>query len=109
MTRIVVAGLIVSLVSLAVIAGLGIGSLAWGIGSVVTGATVVAVVLTMAGHVRPIACPRCTTMMPALRWPTSFKQAMWGGWTCARCGCEIDRSGSAMTPDADRARSARCC
>jgi len=96
MTRIVVAGLAVSLVSLAVIAGLGIGSLAWGIGSVVVGATVVAVVLTITGRIHPISCPRCTSMMPALRWPTSFRQAMWGGWTCQSCGCEIDRSGAAI-------------
>ena len=93
MTRIVVAGLAVSLLSLAVIAGLGIGSLAWGIGSVVTGATVVAVVLTITGRIHPISCPRCTAMMPALRWPTSLKQALWGGWTCPSCGCDMNRSG----------------
>jgi hypothetical protein len=109
MTRVVMAGLFVSLVSLAVIAGLGIGSLAWGISSVAAGATVVAVMLTLIGRIHPVSCPRCATVMPALRWPTSFKQAMWGGWTCARCGCEIDRSGSAMAPHTGRTRSARCC
>ena len=96
MTRTVVTALTVSLVSLAVIAGLGIGSLAWGI---VAGAAVVAAVMAMAGRIRPVPCPRCTTPMPTFRRPASVKQALWGGWTCPTCGCEMDRSGRAMTCD----------
>ena len=28
-----------------------------------------------------------------VRKPTSFRQAAWGGWTCSKCGCEIDKWG----------------
>ena len=41
-------------------------------------------------------CPRCGTDLPATRWPTSFKQAIYGGWTCQKCGCEVDRKGNAI-------------
>lgn len=36
-------------------------------------------------------CVDCGTPMPAIRKPTSWKQALWGGWTCPRCGSEYDR------------------
>jgi hypothetical protein len=38
-------------------------------------------------------CPQCTTPFPRLRWPVNRRQALWGGNTCRRCGCEIDRWG----------------
>ena len=41
-------------------------------------------------------CPVCGTQQPACRKPTSFRQAIWGGWTCANCGTEIDRNGTAI-------------
>lgn len=41
-------------------------------------------------------CPTCGTKQPAQRRPTSFRQLMWGGWTCAHCGTEIDRHGKAI-------------
>lgn len=41
-------------------------------------------------------CPTCGTKQPARRKPTSFRQLMWGGWTCATCGTEIDRNGKAI-------------
>jgi hypothetical protein len=41
-------------------------------------------------------CPTCGTRQPARRQPTSFRQLMWGGWTCANCGTEIDRHGKAI-------------
>jgi transposase len=25
-----------------------------------------------------------------------LKQALWGGWTCPNCGCEVDRQGNAI-------------
>jgi hypothetical protein len=43
-------------------------------------------------------CPTCETRQPAIRKPTSFRQLIWGGWTCATCGTEIDRHGKAITP-----------
>jgi len=99
MIRVTAAGVLASLVSLAAIAALAlaIGSLAWGIGSVLICATVVAAVMAMTGRLHPISCPRCATLMPTFRRPASVKQALWGGWSCPNCGCEIDRSGDAMT------------
>ncbi len=38
-------------------------------------------------------CPKCGRKVPAIRKPTSARQAMWGGWTCSNCGCEIDKWG----------------
>ncbi len=40
-----------------------------------------------------IACPKCGEPAPLLRTPTSFRQAMWGGITCAKCGTEMDKWG----------------
>jgi hypothetical protein len=41
-------------------------------------------------------CPTCGTQQPAIRKPTSLRQTLWGGWTCANCGTEIDRHGKAI-------------
>ncbi len=41
-------------------------------------------------------CPNCGTQQPAQRKPASLHQLMWGGWTCANCGTEIDRHGKAI-------------
>ena len=38
-------------------------------------------------------CPKCGKKVPAIRKPTSTRQAMWGGWTCSNCGCEMDKVG----------------
>jgi hypothetical protein len=38
-------------------------------------------------------CRQYGEPMPMLRKPTSWRQAMWGGWTCAECGFESDRRG----------------
>ena len=39
-------------------------------------------------------CPKCGSQLPRIRKPTSIKQLIWGGWTCPRCGCEIDKRGT---------------
>lgn len=41
----------------------------------------------------PVVCPRCNASRDskrslALRW-----RALWGGWTCPNCGCEVDKAG----------------
>ncbi|MET0277698.1 MAG: hypothetical protein ABW198_05120 [Pseudorhodoplanes sp.] len=41
-------------------------------------------------------CPTCETQQPAIRTPNSFRQLIRGGWTCAKCGTEIDRHGNAI-------------
>ena len=38
-------------------------------------------------------CPKCGTGLPAIRSPNSFRQAMWGGWTCSTCKAELDKWG----------------
>ncbi len=38
-------------------------------------------------------CPDCGEPLPRSRKPTNKRQAMWGGWTCSKCGCEVDRKG----------------
>lgn len=38
-------------------------------------------------------CPKCGAPVPVFRLPTSLRQVLWGGWTCRRCGCEVDRKG----------------
>jgi DNA-directed RNA polymerase subunit RPC12/RpoP len=39
-------------------------------------------------------CSRCGTELPAFRKPTSLNQALKGGWTCPKCGTEVDRNGN---------------
>lgn len=41
-------------------------------------------------------CPTCATEQPRWRKPSSFRQLMFGGWTCANCGAGIDRHGKAI-------------
>lgn len=39
------------------------------------------------------SCPRCGVVQPAVRLPRSFKEMLWGGWTCKGCGCVMDKWG----------------
>ena len=34
---------------------------------------------------------------PKVRRPESLKQALWGGGTCMKCGCEMDKWGRLIT------------
>lgn len=36
-------------------------------------------------------CPNCGNPFPRVRTPKNFRQAMWGGWTCEKCGTEFDK------------------
>ncbi len=42
---------------------------------------------------KPRLCPRCGTPAPRFRQPANRRQMVWGGWTCSRCGCEVDSHG----------------
>ena len=42
---------------------------------------------------RKVRCPVCGTKPPLLRIPKNRYQALWGGWTCSKCGAELDRNG----------------
>lgn len=38
-------------------------------------------------------CPACGEELPAIRKPKNLNQTLWGGCTCPKCGCEIDKWG----------------
>jgi hypothetical protein len=42
---------------------------------------------------RRIVCPRCQFQQLVIRIPTSWRQYLWGGCTCKKCGCEMDKWG----------------
>jgi hypothetical protein len=48
-------------------------------------------------NLKPVACPSCGTMMPRTRMPSSSRQAIWGGFTCPKCGCEMDKWGRRLS------------
>lgn len=39
------------------------------------------------------SCPTCGEAFPRVRRPANFRQAMWGGGTCEKCGTEVDKWG----------------
>ena len=41
-------------------------------------------------------CPECGTPVPRVRRPTSWRQALWGGWTCSECETEMDQHGDEL-------------
>jgi uncharacterized protein (DUF983 family) len=43
-------------------------------------------------------CPKCGENLPAFRLPRNFRQFMWGGWTCTKCGHEFDRFRKGVNP-----------
>ena len=44
-------------------------------------------------NLKTVYCPRCGEKIPSIRKPTSRQQAIWGGGTCPKCGCEVDKWG----------------
>lgn len=40
-----------------------------------------------------VYCPQCSLKAPIVRTPKNLRQALYGGWTCAKCGCEFDKYG----------------
>jgi hypothetical protein len=40
-----------------------------------------------------VHCPACDTPQPFIRKPASTRQALFGGYTCKACSCEIDKYG----------------
>ena len=43
-------------------------------------------------------CPNCGELFPRFRKPANRSQALWGGSTCAKCGCEVDWRGRKIKP-----------
>jgi hypothetical protein len=48
-------------------------------------------------NLESVNCPACGSPIPQVRQPKSFSQALWGGSTCAKCGCEMDKWGRLIT------------
>jgi hypothetical protein len=44
-----------------------------------------------------VNCAACGSPVPQVRRPKSLSQARWGGWTCEKCGCEMDKWGRLIT------------
>jgi len=42
---------------------------------------------------KPVFCPKCKIKLPRIRIPKNARQAAMGGWTCPKCGTEVDRNG----------------
>jgi hypothetical protein len=49
-------------------------------------------------NLEPVSCVACGSPMPRVRRPQSLKQSLWGGGTCGKCGCEMDKWGRLITP-----------
>ena len=48
-------------------------------------------------NLESVNCPACGSPAPQVRQPKSLRQALWGGWTCAKCSCEMDKWGRLIT------------
>lgn len=58
------------------------------------GAAGAAIAITVVAFVRkPAKCEKCGAEQPKFRKPQNFNQAMWGGYTCAGCGSELNARG----------------
>jgi hypothetical protein len=44
-------------------------------------------------NLRRVQCPNCKTVMGRVRMPASSEQALWGGYTCPSCNCDLDKWG----------------
>ncbi|MBV9833602.1 MAG: hypothetical protein JO055_04300 [Alphaproteobacteria bacterium] len=42
---------------------------------------------------KAVHCARCDAELPAVRRPANIRQAMLGGYTCTKCGAELDARG----------------
>jgi len=45
-------------------------------------------------NVEQVSCPRCHAPVPRVRKPKSRREMFWGGWTCDKCGCQMDKWGN---------------
>lgn len=39
-------------------------------------------------------CAKCGTKLPRVRKPTNASRTLFGGWTCPKCGSNLDSSGN---------------
>ena len=58
-------------------------------------ATPINIVMQLNAQVRALPCPECNESLGDQRpGKRTFKQFLWGGWTCSQCGCDVDRHGA---------------
>jgi len=48
-------------------------------------------------NLRRVSCPNCGAPAPRVRTPASTQQTLWGGTTCPKCGCEMDKWGRRLS------------
>ena len=41
-----------------------------------------------------VSCPQCGKTAPKIRKPANARQFLWGGWSCSKCGTEMDKYGA---------------
>jgi hypothetical protein len=47
-------------------------------------------------NTKPVRCPGCGEPAPTVRVPKNWRQTLWGGGTCAKCGLDYDKWGRAV-------------
>jgi transposase-like protein len=45
-------------------------------------------------NLKRVYCPKCNTKQPIVRKPNNQRQALFGGYTCKKCGAEMDKFGT---------------
>jgi hypothetical protein len=70
----------------------------WLVGAVVGGIAGGMAVLLIGLLLPGKKCPDCGQPLPRFRKPANSRQALWGGWTCPHCSCEVDRRGRKVVP-----------
>jgi hypothetical protein len=48
-------------------------------------------------NLEQVNCPHCYAPVPRVRIPRSRREMLWGGGTCDKCGCEMDKWGNPIT------------
>jgi hypothetical protein len=79
------------------------------LGFILIGLIVLAIVAIVVGSIRRKGrwglnpslpnCPNCGTKVPALRTPSNYREALWGGWKCLECGSEMDKWGNDLSSE----------
>jgi len=64
------------------------------VGGLVGGMFAAWYVARMNAKLRTQPCPKCGQPLGDEKAAArSLSQIMWGGWTCPKCGCDVDRQG----------------
>lgn len=53
-------------------------------------------------NLEEVRCPGCNEPMPQVRIPDTLHQLMWGGWTCPKCGCRMDKWGKRIMENPEK-------